>query len=86
MIDKKIKNRIAKLEALYPSEYVNVEEHTKVVIDMLENALGHKLTINLPHKKYFDNKTLGIDIYRLLPIEDLRRLAYGNTKTRKENL
>ena len=85
MIDKKIKNRIKELEDLYLSEYVNVEKHTKEVINMLENALGHKLTIHLPNKKYFDNKTLEIDIYKLLPIEDLRRLAYGNTKTRKEN-
>ena len=43
MIDKKIKNRIKELEDLYLSEYVNVEKHTKEVINILENALGHKL-------------------------------------------
>ncbi len=80
MIDKKIKSRIAKLEALYPVEYINVEEHIKDVIDMLENALGHKLAINLPYKKYFNKETLEIDIYKQLPIEDLRTLAYDSIK------
>ena len=80
MIDKKIKNRIEELESLYPIEYVNVDEHTKEIIDMLENALGHKLTINLPYKKYFNKETLEIDIYKQLPIEDLRILAYDSIK------
>ena len=84
MIDKKIKKRVSELEALYPIEYVNVEEHVTEVIDMLEKALGHRLMINLPTKKYFDKRTLEIDIYKLLPIEDLRTLAYGNAKTIKE--
>lgn len=76
MVDKKIIKRIEVLEDLYPMEYVNVEEHTKEIITILEKALKHRIIINLPNKKYYDKETLEIDIYKLLPIEDLRTLAY----------
>ena len=47
MIDKKIKNRIIELETLYPSEYINVEEHIKELISTYENILGHPINIKL---------------------------------------
>ncbi len=77
MISKKIINKIMLLEETYKIEYFNIEEHTQRIINMLENALGHKLTINLSCDKYFDKRTLEIDIYKQLSIEDLRTLAYG---------
>ena len=75
MIDKKIKNRIAELEKLYPSEYVNVEEHIKELINTFENILGHTININLPQKKYYDEETLNRDFFERMDIEDLRILA-----------
>ncbi len=76
MIDKKLKNRIAKLEALYPSEYVNVEAHIKELISTYENILGHPININLPSKKYYDEETLNRDFFKHMDVEDLRILAY----------
>ena len=75
MIDKKIKNRIAKLEELYPAEYVNVEEHIKELICTYENILGHPININLPKKKYYDEETLDRDFFENMDVEDLRTLA-----------
>ena len=80
MIDKKIKNRIAELENLYPVEYVNVKEHLKELITTYENILGHSININLPNKKYYDEKTLNRDFFKLMDVEDLRLLAYTNKK------
>ena len=85
MIDKKIIGRIVELEKQYPVADFDVEEYTKQIIAMLENALERKLTINLPQKKYLDKETLAIDIYKLLPIEDLRALVYGKNKTINKN-
>ena len=75
MIDKKIKNRIIELETLYPTEYINVEEHIKELISTYENILGHPININLPNKKYYDEETLDRDFFEHMDIEDLRFLA-----------
>ena len=75
MIDKKIRNRIIELETLYPSEYINVEEHIKELISTYENILGHPININLPDKKYYDEETLDRDFFEHMDIEDLRFLV-----------
>ena len=84
MIDKKIKNRIAKLEELYPAEYVNVEEHIKELICTYENILGHPININLPKKKYYDEETLDRDFFKHMDIEDLKFLANTIIEKKKE--
>ena len=75
MIDRKIKKRISELEKLYPSEYVNVEEHLEELINTYENILGHSINIKLPNKKYYDEETLNRDFFEHMDIEDLRMLA-----------
>lgn len=83
MISKKILNRIVELENLYHIEEFDENSYKQEVISMLENALNHKLDIQLPDKKYFSKEDLQRDIFRLLPIQDLRSIAYSHTKNEK---